>query len=231
MNKELAIKNIKDTLKRLMKFASEKKFTDIETADGTKLQVEDGTELAVGVAIYKLDDAGTQTPCEDGSYDLKDGRTITVVGGLVDSISDASTNPKDKAAESPKADAGAGTNPVAAAATPTTATPDAAPKDGATDANDDADLISRVSAIEDQIAQILEILQGMSNMNEQTMNKVNEFAASPAEDSIKPSKKIVDDVWTKTKNTYNTNKTEIDELKALMKKNSNSNYSSFKTSN
>jgi hypothetical protein len=224
MTKEESISKIKETLKRLMSFSDTKKFEDVETADGTKLQVEGGTDLAVGVAIYKLDDQGTQTPCEDGTYELKDGRTIVVKGGLIDSLSDSSENPKEDATDSPTEDAS--TAPTAAskmaapaAATPATETP--------ADAGADGDVVSRIDALEQQIAQILEILQGMANMNEQTMSKVNEFAASPAEESIR-TKKVEANVWEKSKATYNKNKNEIDELKTIMKKNTNSAYGSFK---
>ena len=231
MNKNEAINNIKETLKRLMKFdtnATLQKFEDLTTKDGTILNIEDGTELAPGVAVFKVDDQGNQTPCEDGTYELEDGRTVVVTAGVVESVSDA-VAPEDGAAESPVSDANVQPAAMAdAVAAPEVESP---AEDAGEPAGEADDLATRVDAIESQIAQILEILQGMSNMNEQTMAKVQEFAASPAEESIKPSRKPVENVYSKLSKTYTTNKTEIDELKALLKKSNNSNYGGFKVGN
>lgn len=224
MTKEEAINNIKDSLKKMMSFGKEAQmFEDIMLKDGSILCMADDATLEVGATIYRKDKDGNQTPCEDGNYELEDGRNITVSGGYIESIAEAKDTPKLSGEETPQNPASTemAANPMAEA----TAEDEASIKKDVKD-----EMGSRVDAIETQIAQILEILQGMSNMQEQTMSKVQEFAASPAEESIK-TKKTPTDTWTKVKATYNANKNEIDELKQLMKKNDNSNYNSFSIGN
>jgi len=226
MTKEEAINNIKDTLKKMMTFGKAQEFADVTLVDGSKLGMDEGATVEVGANVYVMDDQGNATPCEDGTYDLEDGRTITVTGGMIESISGPS-DPKAAAEETPMNPASTemAANPAANPAAEAVAEGETPAQEGTED-----DMASRVDAIETQIAQILEILQGMSNMQEQTMSKVQEFAASPAEESIK-TKKTPTDTWTKVKATYNANKNEIDELKQLMKKNDNSNYNSFSIGN
>ena len=223
MTKDEALLKIKDQLKKLVAFSSTpnttsempvadnttdtKKFTNIKLKDGSEICIADGTELGVGTEIYVIDADGNQTPAEDNSYDLEDGRTINVVGGIVDTISDATgEDPKDASVETPE-------NP-AKMADATTETPD---QEGA-----EAD---RITALENQVAQILEILQGMSNMQEQVMNKVDSFSKEPAVESIKVGKTL-----TGTK-TFNSMKSEIDELKEIknkMKFNTNGGFKATK---
>ena len=219
MNKDEALKNLKLTLKKLISFNSDLKFEDVPLKDGKKLSIEDGATIDVGTAIYILDANGNQTPCEDGTYELEDGRTITVSGGSIESVSDATESPKDEASESPVSDANVANEKMDVVESP------------ADDSTEDGDIVTRVSSIEEQIAQILEILQGMSNMQEQTMSKVKEFAESPAEESIKSKKKPSENVYSKMKNTFNSNRSEIEELKALVKKNNNNNYGTFTIGN
>ena len=227
MTKEEAINNIKDSLKKMMSFgkAVELAFADITLADGSKLGMDEGAAVEVGSNVYVMDDQGNATPCEDGIYELEDGRSITVVGGYIDTISEAKNAAKAAGEETPQ-------NPASTEMAMEPAPAEEAIAEGETPEEEttEDDMASRVDAIEAQIAQILEILQGMSNMQEQTMSKVQEFAASPAEESVK-TKKTTSDTWTKVKATYNANKNEIDELKELMKKNDSSNYNSFSIGN
>jgi len=173
MNKNNEIKTIKDALKRLL-FNDTKKFQDIPVKDGSKLVIADGAELATGVEIYSLDENGNQIPAEDGSVELADGRTIVIKNGLVDSISEASENPGE---DSPQDDA----NISDPTDVKNDVTSGAAPSGG-----EDASLESRVSAIENQLAQILELLQGMENTQEVAMNKAfDKLKSAPAVESIK----------------------------------------------
>jgi hypothetical protein len=214
MDKNEAINNIKDTLKKMMAFTKALKFDDLKVQDGSTLSVEKGADVEVGTAIFKQDDQGNTVPCEDGDYVLEDGRTITVASGKISAIAEAPED-GDDSEESPVADAN--TQEAMDATAPVATDPDAA---------DDADLGTRVGALEQQIAQILEILQGMSNMQEQAMSKINEFAASPAEPSIKEKKKPAD-AYQKARLVYNANKNEIDELRKLVKKSNGNGYNSF----
>jgi hypothetical protein len=208
MTKDEAILKIKDQLKKLVAFSTTpnttsatpvaddttnvKAFTNIKLKDGSEISILDGTELNVGTEIYTIDKDGNQTPCEDGSYDLEDGRTIVVTGGVVETIGDTTpadqTESTDETPENPaQLSADAGETPEAEAA--------------------EAD---RITALENQVAQILEILQGMSNMQEQVMSKVKEIGEEPAVESIKLGKTI--------STNLSSMKSEMDELKSIKSK-------------
>jgi hypothetical protein len=64
--------------------------TVVELEDSSKMyfETEDITKLE-GTAVYKLDEQGnpTQESAPDGTYKLKDGRTITIAEGKVSSVS------------------------------------------------------------------------------------------------------------------------------------------------
>lgn len=86
----------------LNKFNSRVLNTIVELEDSSKLyfETEDLSKLE-GTPVYKLDDQGNPTtePAPDGTYKLKDGRTITISGGKVASVESATA---DKPEEAPK---------------------------------------------------------------------------------------------------------------------------------
>src|ERR1035437_3971848 len=141
MNKSKEYVDFKSALKNLFKFTEEMKYQDIPLKDGSKLSIADGAELATGVEIYLIDEQGNQTPAEDGSVDLADGRTIVIKAGVVDSISDSATPPTGDSPQDP-----ANVSDPAAVA-------NAATDPGAAPVDDDSDLETRVSALEAQLAQ------------------------------------------------------------------------------
>ncbi len=221
MQKEDAIKNIQETLKTLLSFSKkvekvEVKFADVKTTDGQILNVE-GEDVAVKAPIFIKDDKGANTPVEDGSYTLEDGRTIEVLDGVVETVSNGA---KEGEEESPVADAN--TEEMAAEEAPVEEAVEEAPEGG--------DMETRVAELEGQITQILEILQGLSSSQEQAMSRINEFGALPAEDSIKETK-VKATVFEKSRMTYSKNKSEIEALREIMKKNDNSNYGTFQVGN
>lgn len=209
MNKEEAMSKIKDNLKRLMSFSTdeatetkeEMKYTTMKLKDGSEITIAEGSDLGVGTEVFKIDADGNQTPCEDGDYELEDGRNITIKGGLVEAIAEAKAegegakdetpmndakNAEEKMAEEPKADeekSTEGENPIE----------------------------DRISSLENQITQILEILQGMGSMQEVAMSKIEAIAKAPATESIKIGK-------TMTNNNFNSVKSEMEELKQLTNK-------------
>ena len=212
-NKEEAILNIKETLKRLMAFGkSEMKCEDMMLKDGSTISVEEGKSLEVGLPLYKKDEKGNLTPCPDGEYELEDGRKVKCLGGMVEAISETAT-PSEVEAGSPASEAKMEETEISIE-----------PSEGETE-SEGSDMESRVKALEEQISQILEMMKGMAKMQEETMSKVETFAASPAEEPIKNEKKVAD-VWSKTKATRKAFASEIDELKKLMNKSDNS-YGSF----
>lgn len=86
----------------LNKFNSRVLNTIVELEDSSKLyfETEDLTKLD-GTPVYKLDEQGNPTTeaAPDGTYKLKDGRTITISGGVVSKVEPAQAA---QPAEAPK---------------------------------------------------------------------------------------------------------------------------------
>ena len=217
MDKNEAMDKIRESLKKLISFSEvatdagsgatasdakssddkKKKFESVTANDGTVINYPDGSELEVGTELVTVDADGNETPLEDGTYELQDGRTLTVSGGVVESISGVgASNGEETPIDDAKMDA----------------TQEAEGQDGSAedDSNDDGSLQDRVSALENTMAEILELLQGMSSAQEMAMSKIQEIASAPAAESIKIGK-TVDNNFSSTKNT-------LDHLKEVRKK-------------
>ncbi len=182
---------IREKLKTLFKFTEVKKFTDIPLKDGTMICTDD-SDIAIGSIVYSIDADGNQTPCQDGTYELQDGRTIVVSGGVgaVESISDAS-NPEDKKDASPVSDANVNQTKENMA-DPSASTAPMAPEN---DADTDNEILDRISALESTVQQLLEMVQGMANMNKQTMSNVEpEIKPAPGVKEILMKSNIKDNV-------------------------------------
>jgi ATP-dependent protease ClpP protease subunit len=89
----------------LNKFNSRVLNTIVELEDSSKLyfETEDLSKLE-GTPVYKLDAEGNPTtePAPDGTYKLKDGRTITLSGGKVASVETAQAETVEASKEEPK---------------------------------------------------------------------------------------------------------------------------------
>lgn len=202
MTKDEAIDKIKEQMKKLMSFSvdapvEEKKMETIKLKDGSEIAIADGTDLAVDVEVFVIDDKGNQTPCPDGDYILDDGSTITVASGKVSAMG---TDAESTSEDSPAAPAA-----VAEAADPAaTPAPGAAPDDSANPMED------RIASLENQVSQILEILQSMTQTQEATMTKLSAIGLEPASKSINLGKPVNVE--------FGGMKSEIEELKALRNK-------------
>ena len=217
MLKEEAMLKIKEQLKRLMTFSVdaetpvEKKMTSIKLKDGTEISYADGSELGIGIEVYKIDVDGNQTPIEDGDYDLEDGRIITIKDGGVEVIAEA---------------------PVEAGAEETPITSEKQKEeDGAkleepkgveveVETAEGADMEARISAMEENISSIMEAISTMGHMQEMSMTKIKAIESAPAASSIKVGK-------TTSNGNFNSNKLEIEELRELRNKyklNTNGDY-------
>jgi hypothetical protein len=170
LSKENAMLELQNSFKKLLEF-SKVKFEDVPLKDGSKLAIEDGSTIDIGCPIYRLDDKGNQVAVDDGDYILQDGRTVTIEGGLVKVLAGPDKTTSD--VETPQSDA-SNTNvdkeTMDAATAPQDKAPDAPTEDG-------GDLASRVSQLETTLEQIMEMLQGMMNSQEQNMKKVSEFSS------------------------------------------------------
>lgn len=173
MNENIIIQKLKESLKELMKFSSGEKIevkletSDLVLKDGTKLSIN-GSDVTVGIEIYKLDDKGNQTPVDDGDYVLQDGRTITVTSGKISDVKDA--QPTKEGDTSPVEDA-----PV-----------DMADANVPTDnGNSDSDLEKRVANLESQISDITQMLEQIAGANVEMASEIKKFSKLPADEPIK----------------------------------------------
>lgn len=178
-NKQL-LEKIKNSFKEWMKFedvteATVTKFSNIEVEDGTKLAIDEGAKLAVDTPIFKLDDKGNKTPCDDGTYKLKTGETITVKDNKIVDV-------KEKEAEATEEKTEVKEEKMA-------------------DASVEA-CMAEIEALKQQIAQILEILNGLGDFTKQEMKQVEEkfkkLSEEPVTESIKFRKVNIADFKTKT---------------------------------
>lgn len=183
MDKNTALKNIRESLKTLLKFSKEIKgeeFGNFELTDGTKLTSTD-EDIKVGSEIYQLDDQGNQTPLSDGDYVLSDGRTFTIKSNAITVISDVD------AADAPQDE---------------TQTPsdnkDTKMADGIPDAEDNKDgstddTCKRLDDLEASIAEIINLLNKMgesqNSANETMMSKIKEIGDESGDEPIKTIKK------------------------------------------
>lgn len=217
MSKEEAMLKIKDQLKKLMSFSAEAEATleqvkceSMKLKDGSEIMIPEGSTLEPGVECYTMDENGNQMVCADGDYELENGEKITVSGGKVESVS-APVKEGEISPENP-----ANIAPAEMAVEVEVEGPEM--EDAKNSVED------RVGKLEEQISQILELLQGMSNAQEMAMSRINEIADQPAEKSIKVAK-------TTSSTAFSSVKNELDELKELKKKfkiDSSYNFSSKK---
>lgn len=209
------LNNIKAQFKKLM-FADNAS-TQVTTNDG-KTFVILGQELAVGVEIYLLNTDNTQTPIDNGDYNLSDGTIISVTDNKVSNITapDAA-----KATESPVSPA-ADTSSTPAAMAMGDGMPDGMPTDGAVedpaDAQEDMDTEARLSALEQQIQEIMQMLSGTMNTTEKMMSAhikmsetVEKIANEPAGAKANNGKKFITDKSVDISNS-------MDEIRAIQKR-------------
>lgn len=213
MKKENAIKQIRENLKRLLKFADEK-FGTLVLSDGTNISIS-SQELEIGAEVFMLDDLGNQTPCDNGDYVLQDGRTFTVTDGKISDI-------KQTEAGEEKPESGDTTTEK-----PETMASEGLPEGHEVEKEEEVEEVEeemddrigiRVDALEKSVAEILNILSKMGDsqneLNEQMMASIKKFGAEPGDEPIKSVKKGFDIYASKkavqTQESFN-------ELKQLMK--------------
>jgi len=68
-----------------IKNMSQQKYVTATTTDGVVINCDSET-ISEGVDVYTLDEAGNKAPVVDGTYQLENGSTITVLAGKVTSI-------------------------------------------------------------------------------------------------------------------------------------------------
>ena len=181
---------IKDQIKSLLKFADVSATYNVETKDGMKMVVN-ASDAEIGADIYNIDANGVQTPVEDGTYELTDGRKITVSGSKISEVA------------APSDAASGDQTPTEPAPTSTQSMSDmpGEPVEPGEEDTTSGDLESRVASLEEQLSQITDMLSQLTSNSQNMMERVEKLSAEPASTGIS-SKKVemgaVTDIVTKS---------------------------------
>jgi len=191
MNRIQILNEIKAQFKKMM-FAEEfaNLTTPYTTTDGKNIIVM-GEDLTEGVEIYQVDDNNVQSPLENGDYTLQDGRLFTVTDNIVSSVT--APDPA-QATESPVAPAkmemGDGM-------------PDGQLNSGGETPEDviaEGEVESRISALEQQVQELMQMLQGTMTQTEKMMSShiemsetVKKIASEPDGKKVTTGKKLIQD--------------------------------------
>jgi hypothetical protein len=205
MEKNEAINKIKEQLKKLMAFAevSETEKVDekeevetemevLKTKDGKEMMKEKGTDT-LGATLMEKTEEG-MVKCGRGKYEMEDGSSLEVdeEGKVISETKAGDVSPE---------------NPAEMAEVVEEPTKVEIEVEGG------EEMKSRVEAIEAQISQILEIIQGLSNSTEMALSKVAKIASEPAGEPIKTEKKL-----SATSKVGGNIKSEMEELREIKKK-------------
>ena len=159
MNRDEAMNALRKSINILLgkqEEVKEVKLTDVQTKDGKTLSTE--TEvLEIGSVLYGVDDQGNQIPVEDGSYELEDGKTIEVKDSIVTEIAEASEEVDEVEVEEEMSEA-----PV---------------EEEVKIEEEGSDTESRISKLETDLAELMSMMQSMSENSVKLTSKVEEFAS------------------------------------------------------
>lgn len=192
MNRDEAMASLKKTINILLGKTEEAevKLTDVKTKDGKTIS-SPADKLDIGVEVYTVDDQGNQIPAEDGEYVLEDGTNVTILGGVVteieaaseEAVEDAELSDEDKkkAEDDAKAKEEADKKKKEEDA--------AADSSGKVDENPDTE--ARISKLEKEVADLIAMIQSVSQNSQTLQSKVEEFASQPGAEAIK-NKKVIE---------------------------------------
>lgn len=166
MNRDEAMNALRKSINILLgkqEEVKEVKLTDVQTKDGKILSTETET-VEIGSVLYGVDDQGNQIPVEDGSYELEDGKTIEVKESIVTEIAESTTEAVEEVTEEDMSE-----EPIVEEVTK--------------EEGDDSE--TRLSKLEADVAELMSMLQSMSENSQKLSTKVEEFASQPASEPIK----------------------------------------------
>ena len=171
---ELQLKNKEQKMEKQIKLGSSM------LGDGSTPIFYDGESIGVGTAIF-TDEAMTM-PASDDRWVLEDGKTIVVVGGVVESVEDMTDMPVEDLAEAPMAPA----------------TP-AAPASQAITAEEVSSMIdSRFSELMDEVTKLKELVGQKDDDMKKYQKEVEEkFSTTAATKSITTAEPKQDDKFAK----------------------------------
>lgn len=189
-----ALAELKESFKKILKFADEAKFNNFVLEDGTQITVK-GQDIAPGIEVMQLDENQNAMPLNPGDYTLQDGRTFTVdstnkiteVSAPDDSDDEAASGEDTDNVETSKQTLDADGLPAGHDGDPKTG------EDVQPDTQSDGDMSSRIEDLEKQIAEIVNFLQQLQNsqqeVNEQMMHKIKRIGSeSDIEPIVKTNK-------------------------------------------
>lgn len=145
--------NVIEKIKALFEAPVEQAFKDVKAVDGTLLRT--ATDFVQDATVEVIAEDGTTSPAPDGSYQLEDGSTLVIEGGIIKEVTPAQA---EEAPQEELADAA----PAAEAIEET-------PVEEANEDNAVAELTNRVDQLEQALAMLVEKLQG--NQQEMTATK------------------------------------------------------------
>ncbi len=173
MERKTLLSKIKEDLKNLFKFEVK---ADATLEDGTLLSTN-GATLGMGVEVNKIDAEGNLTPLEDGDYVLADGTKFSIANGAITAFGDTTS-----------------TDTTAADTTAPATEPDSeapgevdTPEETGTDI---ADLTDRVTALEDQVGQLMEVIQKLMDNSNSMMKRVEKHLKEPGAEAATFSKNV-----------------------------------------
>jgi len=194
MNRNDKIREIKNNLKRLFTFTDDQKFNNFTLTDGTNITTS-AADIEVGAEVYMLDEQGNQTPLDNGDYVLNDGRTFTIQDNVVTEVK----GPEEDGTDVESGDSDTDSVETSKQNMDANGLPEGhdKPADGEVPADDsqvDGDLAQRVSDLEKQLAEVLNILNkigdSQNDINEQMMSAQKSLRQIGGEPGDKPVKSV-----------------------------------------
>ena len=147
-------------------------FSELKTDKGILSWPVEG-ELEIGFDVYVLDENGEYIAPEDGEYVTEDGKTITLVNGKVEAI----TEPEAEPVEEPVAEETVEETPVEAAEEPATE-PEAEPVEEVPEEDGIRKEIDALYEIVDQLVKKVAELEGKTNETSETVVKMSKMSAA-----------------------------------------------------
>lgn len=145
-------------------------FSELKTDKGILSWPAEG-ELLIGFDVYMLDENGEYIAPEDGDYVTEDGKTITLVNGKVEVITEPETEPE------PVVEDAVEETPVEAAEEPVVE-PETEPEAESVEEDDMRKEIDALYEIVDQLVQKVAELEGKTNETSETVVKMSKMSAA-----------------------------------------------------
>lgn len=198
MNKRKELLDLmKDNFKKILEFSKTEddkkvKMGSFTLVDGTVITSPDDV-LAVGSVVNTVDIDGNESPAIDGSYQLEDGTTFTVVGGAISEITPVATTDAEVQEVEVEME-------------------DPAPVDGESkdvkivDESKVSDMEKRLADLESKFNEFLKMSENQSKFNEEVSSTIEKYSAQPDESKRSIKAKSFEEMTPLEKFNYLRNK-------------------------